>query len=172
MTKHSANWRNTVISPRNDHSYSHDHQPFFTYALGPYVNPVKNTSFSTVSLPALLYSLGCSEVRKDMLYRGLFPQKRWNDQGNVREITLHEAGLDEQVARLFSSQIQLEQAIKSCIQLGLVVLGTLGDDSPAYSLSDQSRHQISQSFKREELNLLGLMFMAHIYPRDQTLEPS
>ena len=107
-----------------------------------------------------------------MLYRGLFPQKRWNDQGNVREITLHEAGLDEQVARLFSSQIQLEQAIKSCIQLGLVVLGTLGDDSPAYSLSDQSRHQISQSFKREELNLLGLMFMAHIYPRDQTLEPS
>lgn len=107
-----------------------------------------------------------------MLFRGLFPQKRWNDLGNVREVTLHEAGLDEQVARLFSSQIELEQAIKSCIQLGLIVLGTLADDSPAYSLSNQSRHQISHSFKREELSLLGLIFTAHIYPRDQTLEPS
>lgn len=160
------------MSPRNDYNYSHNHQPSLTYALCPSVTSVKNTGYSTVSLPALLYSLGCSEIRKDMLYRGLFPQKRWNDHGNVREVTLHEAGLNEQVVRLFSSQIELEQAIKSCIQLGLIVLGTLADDSLAYSLSDQSRHQISQSFKRDELSLLGLMFTAHIYPRDQALEPS
>ena len=148
MTINSADRGNIVMSPLNDHGYSRDH------------------------LLALLYSLGCSEIRKDMLYRGLFPQKRWNDHGNVHEVTLQDAGLNEQVSRFFSSHIKLEQAIESCIQLGLIVLGKLTDDSLAYSLSDLSRHRISQSFKREELSLLGLMFTAHIYPRDQTLEPS
>ncbi|KAL6714255.1 hypothetical protein ACLMJK_007678 [Lecanora helva] len=172
MTKNSANWRNTVMNPRNDHDYSHNHQPSSTYALCPSVTYVKDTSCSTVFLQALLSSLGSSQIRKDMLCRGLFPQKRWNDLGNVREFTLHEAGFREQVARLFSSQIELEQAIKSCLRLGLIATGVLADGCLAYSLSDQSRFRISQSFKREELSLLGLMFMAHIYPRDQVLEPS
>ena len=178
MTKNSANWRNTVMNPQNDHRYSCNHQPFLstskflTYTLGPSVTSIENTDFYTGSLPILLYSLGCSEIREDILFRGLFPQKRWNDHGNVHEVTLHDGGLNEQVVSLFSSQIKLEQAIKSCIQFGLIELGVLVDGSLAYSLSNQSRHQVSQSFKREELSLLGLMFTAHVYPRDHTLEPS
>jgi uncharacterized protein YejL (UPF0352 family) len=160
----------------NDHS--RDHQPFLsarkvaTNALRRPVASIQNSDYSAVSLSVLLYSLGGCEIREDILYRGLFPQKRWNGHGNVHEVTLYDAGLNEQVAHLFSNRIKLDQAIKSCIQLDLIVLDTLVNDSLAYSLSDQSRHQISQSFKHEELSRLGLMFVAHIYPRDQTLEPS
>jgi len=178
IKENSASWRNTVMSPRNDHRYSRNYQPFsstgraLTYALGPSVTSIENTDFATVSLPVLLYSLGCSEIREGILNRGLFPQKRWNDHGNVQKVTLRDAGLDEQVACLFFSKIKLEQAIQSCIQLGLIVRGVLADDSLAYSLSDQARHQISESFEYERLSLLGLVFTAHLYPRDQSLEPS
>jgi hypothetical protein len=123
-------------------------------------------------LPVLIYSLGHSQLRQDILFRGLLPQKRWDDRGKVHEITLYDAGFDKQITGLFSSQSKLEQNIESCIQLGLIVQGVLDDGSLVYSISDQSQHQISQSFKDEELHLLGLMFTTHIYPRDQTLEPS
>ncbi len=139
------------------------------YALG---LSLENKDFSTVSLTVLLYSLGCSGIREDVLYRGLFPQKRWDEHGNVQQVTLRDGGFDEQVACLFSSKIRLAQAIESCIQLGLIVVDVLVHDSPTYSLSDQSRHNISESFESEELSLLGLMFTAHIYPRDETLESS
>jgi hypothetical protein len=121
---------------------------------------IDHTSFPTDPLTVLLYS------------RGLEPQKRWDDCGKVHEVTPHEAVFDRQIVSLFSSQSKLEKSIEFCIQLGLVEQSWLEDGSVMYSISDQSRHQISQSLKGEELQLLGLMFTAHIYPRDQTLEPT
>lgn len=173
--ENSANWHDTVINPRNNHGSSRNHQLFLSkgrdlaYALG---LPLENTDFSTVYLPVLLYSLGCSRIREDVLYRGIFLQKRWDKHGNVQQVTLRDCGFDEQVACLFLSKIRLAQVIESCIQLGLIVVDVLVDDSRKYSLSDQSRHHISESFEPAELSLLGLMFTAHIYPRDQTLESS
>lgn len=90
----------------------------------------------------------------------------------MHEITPRDAGFIEQITCLFSSQRELEQTIGSCIQLGLIVQGVLEDGSLVYAVSEHSQHQISQSFEREELHLLGLMFTAHIYPRDQALEPT
>lgn len=174
----STNWRNTVMSPQNDPQYSCNHQPFLSKGkglaneLGPSATSIGTSDSSPVPLLSLLYSLGCSEIREDILFCGLFPQKRWNDHGNVQEVTLRDAGLNGQIACLFSSKVTLAQTIETCIQLGLIVSDVLADDSLAYSLSDQSRHQISESFKNEDLSLLGLIFTAHIYPRDQTLEPS
>lgn len=172
MKENPAIWRNTVISPWNNHLSSHNHQPNgrgFAYPMGP---SLEYKNFSTVLLPVLLYSLCCSEIREDVLYRGLFLQKRWDKHGKVEHITLRNAGFDEQVACLFSCKIGLAQAIQSCIQLRLIKLVVLADDSLAYSLCDQSRRQISESFEYEKLSLLGLIFTAHIYPRDQTLESS
>ena len=123
-------------------------------------------------LPVLICSLGHSQLRKDILFRGLLLQKRWNHYGKVDEITLHDAGFNKQITHLFSSQSELEHNIESCIQLGLIVQDEVEEGQLVYSISDQSQHQISQSFKEEELHLLGSMFTTHIYPRDQTLEPS
>jgi hypothetical protein len=131
-----------------------------------------HNKFSINPLAVLLYSLRCSQIRQDILFRGLLPQKRWDDCGNVHEIMPCDAGFIEQITSLFSSQRELEQTMASCIQLGLVVQGVLEDGSLVYSVSEHSQHQISQSFKLEELHLLGLMFIVHIYPRDQALEPT
>lgn len=131
------------------------------------------SSPSVLALSLLIYSLGCSQIPSDILFRGLLPQKRWDQYGNVREVLPQDAGFNEQIIQLFSSRNQLEQAIKSCIQLKSIVQDRSEDGEPMYSISDQSRHQICQSFKDEkELHLVGLMFITYIYPRDQTLEPS
>ena len=128
--------------------------------------------FSNAPFTTLLYSLGCSEIQESILYRGVSPQKRWNTHGNVQEISLLDAGLDKRVACLFSSNARLERAIDFCIKAGLIRVDISADDSLTYSLSDQSRHEISLSLKCEELRVLGLIFAVHIFPRDQTLEPS
>jgi len=127
---------------------------------------------TNLPLPVLLYSLGCSQIRQDILFRGLLPQKRWDDRGNVHEVRLRDAGFNRQIVCLFSNRSGLEQTIKSCIQLGFIVQSVLGDGSLVYSISNQSQHQIPQSCNRKELDLLGLMFTTHIYPRDKTLEPT
>jgi len=87
-------------------------------------------------------------------------------------IKLHDAGFDKQISCLFSSQSELEQTIESCIQLGWMVQRVSEDGSLEYLINDQTRDLILQSCNRRDLQLLGLKFITHIYPRDQTLEPS
>ena len=88
----STNWRNTVMSPQNDPRHSCNHQPFLSkgkglaYELGPSATSIGTRDFSPAPLLFLLYSLGCSEIREDILFRGLFPQKRWNDHGTCRKL--------------------------------------------------------------------------------------
>ena len=134
-----------------------------------------NTSvsdFSTIPLSLLLYSLGCFKIQECILIYGLFPQKRWNDSGNVHEITLQDAGLDQQYARLFLDRIKLEQSIKSCVQYGMIVPIKLEDGSLAYSLADELQDLISSSFEPKELIVQGLIFTTYIYPRDEILYDS
>jgi len=91
--ENSPNWHNTVTNPRNNHESSRNHQPFLSKGrdlastLG---LSLKTSDFSTVYLPVLLYSLGCSGIREDVLYRGIFPQKRWDEHGNVQQVTLRD----------------------------------------------------------------------------------
>ena len=132
---------------------------------------IGNKDFSHIYLQVLLDSLGCLKVRKDIVLCGLNPQKRWDVYGNVKEVTLQDTDIPEQITDLFSSQSRLEQAVQSCIQSNLVVQCVAPDGSLMYSTSNQSYPQISQSYEGEALSLLGLMFTAHIYPRDQTLVP-
>ena len=130
------------------------------------------SDFSTIPLSLLLYSLGCFKIQECILIYGLFPQKRWNDSGNVHEITLQDAGLDQQYARLFLDRIKLEQSIKSCVQYGMIVPIKLEDGSLAYSLADELQDLISSSFEPKELIVQGLIFTTYIYPRDEILYDS
>jgi hypothetical protein len=100
------------------------------------------------------------------------PQRRWNDQGIVHEVTLLEAGLNEQYFHLFSTSIELEQAIQSYIQNSMIIPNELEDGSLAYSLANKSQIQISSSSEQKELIIQGLLFITHIYPREETLHDS
>lgn len=127
---------------------------------------------STVPLLLLLHSLGYSKIPKSVLFYGLSPQKRWNDSGNIYEITLLDAGLDQQYAHLFSGRIKLEQAIQSCVQSSMIIPSVLEDGSLAYSLTNELRNQISFSFEPKKLILQGLIFTAYIYPREEIVHDS
>ena len=124
------------------------------------------------SLLLLLYSLGFFEIRECILFWGLLPQKRWNGKGNLHEITLLDTGLNQQCVHLFSARIELEQAIKSCIQNSMIIANELEDCSLVYSLTDDLQTRISRFFKQKELILQGLIFTTHIYPREEILHDS
>ena len=115
-------------------------------------------------------SLGGSNVCARILNHSLSPQKRWDYHGNVCCVTMHDAGLDDQVTRLFSDKTRLEQVVEDCIQRDLVVMHGKLDSSVTYSLSDQVRNCVSKSFGENELSMLGLIFTAHLYPRDPGLD--
>lgn len=115
-------------------------------------------------------SLGGANVCARILNHSLSPQKRWDHQGNVHCVTMHDAGLDDQVTRLFSDKTRLEQVVEDCIQRDLVVMQGKLDSSVTYSLSDQARNCISKSFGENELSMLGLIVTAHLYPRDPGLD--
>ncbi|CZS92454.1 uncharacterized protein RAG0_03007 [Rhynchosporium agropyri] len=145
--------------------------------IAPSADLITSFSIGSTSLPmnpfsVLIFSLGSFHIRRDVLFRGLLLQKRWDSFGNVHGITLRDAGFDEQIVCLFSGQGEFEQDIESCIQLGLIVQEVSEDGSLVYSITDRSRDQILQFCQREELHLLGVMFITHIFPRDQNLESS
>ena len=158
------------------HGYDHpskvglSHQ-VFSHVSDSSLTSINNTSV-TQSLPILLYALGRSEIRQDVLFHGLLQQKRWNSDGRVHEVSLQDAGFNSQIVQLFSSRHVLENTINSCSQLGLITLSKSCDNSLAYSISGRSRQMISQYFDNGELDLLGLTFTTHIYPQDEILEPS
>ena len=130
-----------------------------------------NNKASTGSLPALLLSLGGFQVPRDFLLRGLLPQKRWNELGEVHEVLLGGAGFNAETTRIFSDPNILEQSIKFYSQHGLITQCGKTKESLVYSISEQVRPEISQRFQGEELDVLGIMFIAHIFPRDQMFEP-
>ena len=149
----SAEWQNTVINPQDA-----------TSCVAP--------TTTSKSLLLLLHSLGCFTIREQILLRGLSPQKRWDVNGEMQEVTLSEAGINEQFVRLFSSRMELEQAIKSCVRDNMIIPYELEDGSLAYSLTNPRQVQISSSFGQMELFLQGLVFICHVYPTDETRHDS
>lgn len=175
-------WYNTVMNARNGYSAEgpvrnvHGSSPFLRTKnaltnLLTVLSTNENPEFLN-PLSVLLYSLGCSYIRQDILFRGLMPQRRWNADGNVHEIFLHHSGVNEKISHLFSSQPVLEQALNYHFEAGLITRFVSADGSVAYSLSDHLHHQISQFFGNKDPDLFGLIFTTHIYPRDENLEPS
>ena len=122
---------------------------------------------SSSSLLLLLYSLGCIKISEYILFRGLLSQSRWNDKGQLCKISLLDTDLDQQYVQLFSIRTELEQAIKSCIQDDMIIADKLEDDSSIYSLAPNVQTKISHHWKPDELILPGLIFIAHIYPREE-----
>ena len=138
--------------------------------------PTSNADISTApqvqstQFALLLYSLGGSKVRESVLYHGLSPQKRWDERGHMQEATLVDAGLERPVVDLFASEHKLRRIIESCIQLHMIRVDRLADNSVAYSLSEETKDKISRSFKDEDLGLQGLIFVTHVFPRDHALQ--
>jgi hypothetical protein len=84
----------------------------------------------------------------------------------IRRNLLH-AGLKEEYARLFSTKLALEQVIEYCVQHNQIIRSDSNEGDPTYSLN--SELQVISS--REEM-MQGLLFTAHIYPREETLHIS
>jgi hypothetical protein len=123
---------------------------------------------SVTSLLVLVDALGASEILHDVLFAGLLPQKRWNDDGNWREIRLDDASLDKEVVNVFSSHDKLQDVISTCIRLGFLTKGVTAQGFIVYSVTARPGERILRVFNREELNLLALIFTTHICPQHDT----
>ncbi|TLD27450.1 uncharacterized protein E2P81_ATG10738 [Venturia nashicola] len=104
-------------------------------------------------------ALMVSEFPANILLLGAVPQQRWGEQGNVIEIDLFKAGLDEELARILSDQTQVNEVIRSHTH----------DDEPSVTTNSSSAlPQVEQDW----LNMQRLIFLGHIYPRDEVLQKS
>ncbi|KAH8591874.1 hypothetical protein B0O99DRAFT_597720 [Bisporella sp. PMI_857] len=133
--------------------------------------PFDQASIPGDPLPNLLYAFGGS-IPQGMLFRGLLPQKRWDENGNIREIWMHDAGISEVIMRLFSSRTNFEQSVEANIRRGTITRTISLDEVPTLSITDQSRRHIETYYTCEEVNFQGSLFITYIYPRDQELDSS
>ena len=156
---------------------SHDHPSFATASVSSWTESLAEPQSAmsdhtgceiATSLPRLLHALGCSEIPKGVLSCGLSLQTRWNEKGDQTELTLMESGLDEEYVRLFQTELQLDQIISCCIKNETIIQNGTGEDSLTYSVAGD-QHSSSDA---EELMLPGLIFIAHIFPREENLHSS
>jgi hypothetical protein len=125
---------------------------------------------AAVQLCRLLYALGGSEVGEWVFLEGSTPQRRWNTDGSFLEVTLVDSGIGQLLGGVFSDHRTLEQTLDSCVQSDWIIRNAEGT-SQTYSLSNEMYSQIS-SDPREDIILIGLIFIIHIYPRDEELHKS
>ncbi|KAK5527602.1 hypothetical protein LTR25_011051 [Vermiconidia calcicola] len=121
-------------------------------------------------LCALLHSLGGQRVPERLLMSGTLPQQRWNSQGNVNTITIRDAGLHDHYVHVFATGHDLMQLLDFCIQEGVVSQTPLEDGSRSFSLCAQA--QFSKKLEEEGIMLQGLIFLAHVFPREEALHDS
>lgn len=124
-----------------------------------------------LSILVLLHSLGGSKIPQDVLFAGLSPQQRSDDLDTWHEIILKDTDLDRPLSLAFSSHSKLQEIIESCVQRGFLVR-TEENGSPAYTVTDKSRHLTSQALNESQRNLLALHFTTHICPRQENQKPS
>lgn len=128
--------------------------------------PATLCSLSHLPFLTLLCALSSHNVPRDVLFSGLEAKKRWDSSGRVYYVLLQDSGLHSEIAQVFSDQILLENSISSCEQLGFI-----SEFENSISASNQSRDLVSQYCDHRSLNLLGLLFMTHVFPQDEILDP-
>lgn len=101
---------------------------------------------------------------------GTLPQQRWTSQGHVNTITIRDAGLHDHYVHVFATRHDLMQLLDLCIQEGVVSQTPLEDGSPSFSLCAQA--QFSKKPEEEGIMLQGLIFLAHVFPREEALHDS
>lgn len=106
-----------------------------------------------------------------MLWRGLSPQNRWDRSGEAIGVPIRESGIRQEITLLFSSETTFRSTLKTCIEHGSIVSVEGTGGTLRLSLGINARTGLVHSGKQEELGFLGLVFTAHIYPRDQALDP-
>ncbi|OCT52740.1 hypothetical protein CLCR_09568 [Cladophialophora carrionii] len=121
-------------------------------------------------LCGLLYSLGSSKIQDRLLLYGTLPQQRWSSTGEIHKINLADTGLDARLVRLFSSEHDLKHALEACVRQGVIVRTQSDDGLVAYSLCNEA--QFSNAPEQDALMLQGLIFLAHVYPREEALHDS
>ncbi|KAJ6003591.1 hypothetical protein N7522_006283 [Penicillium canescens] len=116
----------------------------------------------------LMHFMGRICIRKDILWRGLLPQHRWDRNGN--RTTASRTDITE-FAELFANEDTLDQEIHGCANDGLIKEFTLEDGTQCYTLKGGLESCQRYDYSRQ-LWVAIFAFAAYIYPRDDMLEQS
>ena len=129
-------------------------------------------SVNHLTLAALILSLGPHPIQHWLLLQGLLPQKRWDDSGSSCQVTINDSGISAAAASIFSDYEKFENILEECIGFQLLAVERLIDGDTTYSVQHEARSNILSLLPAEELCMLGIAFVAYLFPRDEILEPS
>lgn len=119
-------------------------------------------------LLSLVFSLG--PISEQVLSRGLLLQSRWDSNGNAYTLSLKDGCTDPEFLQLFSSSSRLQETIRSGLRHGLLIFAD--STHTLLEVSADVRQELSNSKRAQASNILGLVFITYIFPRDQGLDSS
>lgn len=124
----------------------------------------------------LLFSfLDGSEIPMAVLIRMRFPQKRWNDCGEMEEVTALKAGLDPDLVAFLSDDIMLDQAIQVLRSHSLIVVNSGPDDQSTFVLKDEVKRwvvQRSTPSQKDHWSAQASKLVLQAFPRGEQLDRS
>ena len=135
---------------------------------------LEQNSTDAAQLLLLFSVLECSRIEEAMLYRGSQPQNRWNEEGEMIEVTADNEGLDESVALMLRDEIVFDKAIAKLRSYSLISCSSDANDLRVISIHPLVQHCALQRMPSAVIGywmLQATLLVCHAFPRSRYVEP-
>jgi hypothetical protein len=135
---------------------------------------VERDSKEASNLLLLFCFLDASGISETMLYRGCSPQKRWNRQGEMAEVTAADIGLDSDLVALIRNEMDFDAAIEKLLSFSLIHRNNDVSGARSFSLHPLVQHCASRRVSPEtkkKWRMQAILLVCHAFPRDKYLDP-
>ncbi|KAL9119010.1 MAG: hypothetical protein Q9187_004437 [Circinaria calcarea] len=105
---------------------------------------VERDSKEASDLLLLFCFLEASRIPETMLYQGTSPRRRWNDQGEITEVSPTNAGVDGGLIELIRNEIKFDAAVDKLLSFSLIQRNNDLNGSRIFSLHPLVQYSASQ----------------------------
>ena len=134
---------------------------------------VERDSKDATSLLLLLCFLDPGDIRESMLLRGCTPQKRWDKNGEIAEVSAEEEGVSNHLVKLITDEMCYDAAVEKLLSFSLIRQNNDFNEARSLSLHPLVQYCASQRVSLEEQNvwrLEAILLVCHAFPRNQYIE--
>ena len=108
-----------------------------------------------------------------MLLRGYTPQKRWNERGEIEEISAETERIDEDLIKLMTNEMAYDEVVEKLLSFSLVRRNNDFNEARSLSLHPLVQYCASKRVSQADQNrwrLQAILLVCHAFPRDQYME--